>query len=279
MRDERDSFDILERALDAANADEADAAFISSDSNISRFANSNIIQNMSEISAELTLRVFVGGAMGIASTTSFDADAIAEAANVARAAAKHSPPLPNFKGLYRGGQAILPVRTDKIVCPSPAEKARALKQVFEHDAKLAGSYGTGVSSVACGNTHGVRRYATMSSSEATVIAIRGEESGYATAISRDAIDVIALGNEAMEKATLREGKRVSIDAGAYDVILEPPATAEVLEWLDMIAFSGQSFEEGSSFLVGNLGKQILSPGLTIADDAMDPDFMPFPFDL
>jgi len=233
MRSEADSLDILERALKAANADEADAAFISSDSNITRFANSNIIQNMSEISAELTLRVFVGGAMGIASTTSFDSEAIAETANIAREAAKHSPRVPDFKGLYRGGQAILPVRTDKIVCPPPSDKARALKHVFEHDAKFAGSYGTTIASVACGNTHGVRRYAAMSSSEATVIAIRGEESGYATTIARDGIDVIALGNEAMEKATLREGKREAIDAGAYDVILEPPATAEVLEWLDV----------------------------------------------
>ena len=154
-----------------------------------------------------------------------------------------------------------------------------VRQVFEHDAKFAGSYGTSISSVACGNTHGVRRYATISASEATVIAIRGEESGYATAISRDAIDVIALGNEAMEKATLREGKRETIDAGAYDVILEPPATAEVLEWLDMIAFSGQSFEDGSSFFVGNIGKQIVSPKLTVADDAVDPAFLPFAFDL
>ena len=274
-----DLADILERALDAANADEADAALIWSDSNISRFANSNIIQNMSEISAELTLRVFAGGSMGIASTTSFDADAIAETAKVAREAAKHSPPLPDFRGLYRGGQAPSPVRTAGGGCPPPADKARALKEVFALDAKFAGSYSTSTSSVACGNTHGVRRHATMGVSEATVIAIRGEESGYTTAIARNGIDVIALGTEAMEKATLREGKRVGVDAGAYDVILEPPATAEVLEWLDMIAFSGQSFEDGSSFFVGKLGKPTLSPNLTIADDAIDPDFLPFPFDL
>ena len=56
MRDKHESFEILERALDAANADEADAIFMSSDANITRFANSNIHQNMSEISADLTLR-------------------------------------------------------------------------------------------------------------------------------------------------------------------------------------------------------------------------------
>src|SRR5436190_23156760 len=215
MRDERDSFDILQRALDAAKADEADAVFISSDSNITRFANSNIIQNMSEISGELTLRLFSNGAMGIASTTSFDDDAIAEMANVAREAARHSPPLPKFAGLYRGGEDVPHIPPSSMTI-TPSDKARALRQVFDQDAKFAGSYSTSASSVACGNTHGVRRYATMSVAEATVIAIRGEESGYATAIARDPLDIPSLGAEAMEKATLKEGVKEKIQAGPYD---------------------------------------------------------------
>ncbi|HLJ74378.1 MAG TPA: TldD/PmbA family protein [Thermoanaerobaculia bacterium] len=279
MRTEADSFDILDRALKAANADEADAVFISSDSNNSRFANSQIHQNMSEVSAELTLRVFVAGAMGVASTTSFDRAEIEEMANTAREAARHSLPLPKFNGLYKvcgpaSAGRLKPART-----PPPAEKARALKEVFARDAKFAGSYGTSISSVACGNTHGIRRYCTTSVAEATVIAIRGEQSGYATAIARDAIDVIALGDEALERATLNENARAKIEPGAYDVILEPAAIAEVLEWMEMITFSGQSFEDGSSFFVDNLGKPMLSKSLTIADDAIDPDFLPFPFDL
>src|SRR5205823_7822143 len=99
-----EAFEILDRALDAANADEADATFMSSDTNISRFANSNLHQNMSEVSAELTLRVVIDGAMGVASTTSFDHDDIAEMAAVAREAARHSLPLRDFAGLYRGGE-------------------------------------------------------------------------------------------------------------------------------------------------------------------------------
>src|SRR3982751_4907820 len=98
MRSEDDSYRIIERALDAANADEADAILMSSDTNISRFANSNIHQNMSEISADLTLRVVIGNAMGVASTTSFYPDAIAEMVAVAREAARHSLPLKDFHG-------------------------------------------------------------------------------------------------------------------------------------------------------------------------------------
>ncbi|HEX3109244.1 MAG TPA: hypothetical protein VHU41_09130, partial [Thermoanaerobaculia bacterium] len=67
MRTEQESFAILEQALRAAGTPEADAVFLSTDQNISRFANSNVHQNMSEISAELELRVIVDHAMGVAS--------------------------------------------------------------------------------------------------------------------------------------------------------------------------------------------------------------------
>ena len=93
------------------------------------------------------------------------------------------------------------------------------------------------------------------------------------------MDVGALGREATMKATLAAKEDAELTPGLWDVVLEPPAITEVLEWLNMIAFTGQSFEDGSSLLVDNLGKQIFSPLLTISDDATDPDFLPFPFDL
>src|SRR5205807_6852483 len=102
MRSEHDSFGILETALETAReigASEADAVFESTDQNISRFANSNLHQNMSEVSAELTLRVIVDDAMGVASTTVFDAGEIARTAALAREAARHSDALQNFSGI------------------------------------------------------------------------------------------------------------------------------------------------------------------------------------
>lgn len=282
MRDERESFEILDRALTAANA-EADATFISSDANITRYANSNIHQNMSEISAELTLRVVIDGAMGVASTSSFEPGDIAEMAAVAREAARHSVPSNDFGGLYRGGEDVPDLATMQRADIAPAEKARALRTIFDRGREsgvlFAGAYGTDASSVACGNTHGVRRYCTMTVSEATVIAIRGDDSGYATDIARGGIDILALGAEAIEKATLRSGVDEKIEPGEYDALLEPPAIAEVLDWMNMITFSGQAFEDGSSFLVGNIGKQIASANFTLADDAVDPGFLPFPFDM
>src|SRR3954454_17619596 len=129
MRSEADSFAILETALTAARdagASEADAVFESTDQNISRFANSNLHQNMSEISAELTLRVIVDGAMGVASTTVFDVDELARTAELAREAARHSDPLQNFTGLYRGTEDVPRLRTfhDDVASIAPLGKAQ-----------------------------------------------------------------------------------------------------------------------------------------------------------
>src|SRR5580765_546776 len=187
MRSEHDSFAILESALTAAKAagaSEADAVFESTDQNISRFANSNLHQNMSEVSAELTLRVIVDDAMGVASTTVFDADEIARIAALAREAAKHSDALQNFSGLYRANEPLPDVRTfdEATAATAPAAKARALREMFDRGAKssiqFAGAYGTGASSIAVANSHGIRRYCTVTSSDATVIAIGANGSGY-----------------------------------------------------------------------------------------------------
>ncbi len=121
----------------------------------------------------------------------------------------------------------------------------------------------------------------MTAAEASVIAIKGADSGYATSLSRrcDDVNIVALGEEAIDKATLCAGSVEDLEPGAFDVILEPPALAEVLEWMNMIAMTGQSFDDGSSFFVGNIGKQLLGANFTLADDAVDAGFLPFPFDI
>ena len=285
MKRQSESFEILERALRAAQADEADAVLVSVEQNISRFANSQLHQNMSEESAVLTLRVIAGGAMGVATTTSFDREEIERTASVAREAAQHSQPVQGFAGLYRENEPLPAVDSfdEETAALSPAAKARALRDMFDRGAvagvQFAGSSSTPASSIACANTHGIRRYARATHADATVIALGPHGSGYATARDRrgDRVDLAALGEESILKATLATDRIEDIEPGVYDVILEPPALAEVFEWMNMIAFTGQSFEDGSSFFVGNLGKRILGENFTLADDATS--YMPFPFDL
>jgi predicted Zn-dependent protease len=282
MHSEAESLSIIDAAL-AAAATEADACYVAVDQNISRFANSQLHQNMSEESAALTLRVIVDGAMGVATTTSFEPDEIARTAHVAREAARHSKRVQGFAGLYRDNDPVPALDTfdDATASIAPADKARALRAMFDRGAALqfAGAYATGAASIACGNTHGVCRFARMTFADATVIAIGTHGSGYATQRERRAsdVDVLALGQEATLKATLASESIEDLAPGAYDVILEPPALGEVFDWMNMIAFTGQSYEDGSSFFVGHLGTRILGENFTVIDDALS--YLPFPFDM
>ncbi|MCU1349247.1 MAG: TldD/PmbA family protein [Acidobacteria bacterium] len=281
------AFGIIERALRIAGVAESDAVFLHTDQNISRFANSNVHQNMADVSASLTLRVIVDSRMGVASTTAFDDGELARVAELAREAARHADKLPNFSGLYHDGEPVPLLRTfdDATAKLSPMDKARALRTMFDRGRTagvlFAGSYTTGLSSVACGNTHGVRRFCEMTFADASVIALHANASGFATRCARgnDAVDILALGEEATFKATLLGDRLAELEHGAYDVILEPPAIAEVLDWMNMIAFTGQSFDDRSSFFADRIGEQVLGTNFTVADDAVDDDFLPFPFDM
>ena len=63
----------------------------------------------------------------------------------------------------------------------------------------------------------------------------------------------------------------SLDAGTYDVVLEPEAVAELLEWLATIAFGAPEVEQGTSPLAGRLGERITGEGIDLVEDPLDSD--------
>ena len=87
----------------------------------------------------------------------------------------------------------------------------------------------------------------------------------------------AIGRRAAAKAAESQEPR-AIEPGKYDVILEPPAVGEWLEYLSYIAFSGKNFEEGRSPLSGKLGQTVTGEAVTIWDNALDPRTVQHPFD-
>ncbi|MGA7617646.1 MAG: TldD/PmbA family protein [Thermoanaerobaculia bacterium] len=287
MQSQDEALSILDATIASCGGDEADAILIAADGNISRFASSSLHQNMSERSRSLTIRVVAGGRIGIASTTSLDIDEIRRTAAIALSAAERSEPVPKFKGLSDSNEDVLPLETwdEATATIAPREKAEALKRMFDAGAakkvEFAGSYSTTSGSVAVGNSHGIRRWSPITHADGIVIALSPSDSGFATRASRRAhdVDIVALGDEATEKATLVAGRKAPFDAASIDVILEPAALAEVFEWMNGITFCGNAYEDGSSFFVGQRGTRLVHPSVTLADDATDPDFLPFPFDL
>ena len=61
-----------------------------------------------------------------------------------------------------------------------------------------------------------------------------------------------------------------LEPGAYEVVLEPAAVAEIMYWLCFTAFGSKMYEDGSSFLAGRIGERVMGENVTIVDDALDP---------
>ena len=56
---------------------------------------------------------------------------------------------------------------------------------------------------------------------------------------------------------------IALPAGEYDAVLEPPAVAELIEWLSFIGFGAREFHQGASPLVRTSRRAHLGAALTV----------------
>jgi len=129
------------------------------------------------------------------------------------------------------------------------------------------------------NSNGLRCYQPFTSASGNIVVMGDDSSGYATFASRnvDDFDFTQLSNIALKKCK-KSKKPKEVKPDKYEVILEPAAVANLLEWLNFIAFGSKAFQEETSFLSGKIGEKILGENISIYDNALDPSGVAFPFD-
>jgi len=253
----------------------------SKDERILRYANNAIFQATTRNAATYSLRAWVGGAMAEVRTRSSDPERIKEAARqcVARAKATATLNLPGAPeptaGIHDDTLIDYCDEATEALIKEPRAAKLGFKGAFEAAAKcgveLAGRTSYGKKSVTVCNSAGMFRKYAVTETEARVISVDQYDdhiSGHSAAVGRrhDVVQIPQLADTAIEKA-VRARQRVDIPAGAYDVILEPSAVAEILMWMGAIAFTSKSVKDRSSFLRGQMGQQVSSNRLTISDDA------------
>jgi predicted Zn-dependent protease len=91
------------------------------------------------------------------------------------------------------------------------------------------------------------------------------------------LDVPALGERAIRKCRDGAGP-AGIEPGDYEVVLEPAALAELMEWMTYTCFGARGVHEKTSALAGNWGTPLLGENVTIYDDATEAAGLPTPFD-
>jgi PmbA protein len=274
----------LQSVLDLKLGDQAEAVFIGSESGLTRFANSTIHQNVAETQSKVYFRVVIGKKIGVSSTNSFTGADLKRAYRSAAKIAKVQKENPHFISLPKPATYV-PISTffEGTAKFTPRQRAIKVKAIIDRASKknctVAGSLSSGSGELAVVNTLGVKAHQCISAATVNVIAMAANSSGYAEGLSRNVedLDFRAIAATAVDKA-VRCANPVEMPPGDYEVILEPPAVAELIEWVNYIGFGSKPFQENTSFMSGRLGEKITGDSVTIYDDGTDPSAIAFPFD-
>jgi PmbA protein len=283
----RDALVLAERVLAHAEregASECEALVMAEDAALTRFANSQIHQNVAESNVVINLRFAVGKRVGVASSGRTDEEGIRRLAANAAAIARVVEELDDWGGLpdptpiedvpagYARGtaEASPELRADGVRAVIAAADAAGVVGY--------GSFSTGTETTAVANSKGVRASATRTVAQLLTVSMGPDGgSGYAEQAAVDAttIDAAAIGREASDKARAT-ANAVAIDAGDYPVVLEEYAVSDLLDMLGYLGFSALAVQEERSFV--EFGKRIGSDLVSIVDDGRDPASLPMGFD-
>jgi PmbA protein len=276
------ALELAERALAAAEGEQAEAVVQSERSGFARFAASEVHQPTLIENAVVQLRVVRDGRLGSAFTNRVEADALGELARRAAEAADLAPPDPDFPGLADPAPYPEVQAYDEETASLGAEaQARLAGDAIAATGDLAayGFFTSALSELAVASSRGVSAHQRMTDATTLVIAAGEDESGYAekTSWAVGRVDAGAVGREAAEKAGRTRGAS-SLEAGRYAAVIEPYALGELLQWFAWDSFSGMGILEERSYLCDRIGERIADPKISIWDDPLDPAGLPKAFD-
>ncbi|MGO9714740.1 MAG: TldD/PmbA family protein [Polyangiaceae bacterium] len=286
--------DLLALAKDAlkeAGEAEAEICLTSKKRGFARFAVGELGQHMELEEPGAFVRAAHGMRVAGASTTRLDRPSLVEAIREAAAAARFVPETEGFTGFADGAEPLETApRFEARTAAAGAEErvsrlAPAMGAVRAAGLVSAGALETSTHALAVATTRGCAR-----SHESTIAAFKiwaletpgaGGAAGYGGHMHRD-VSALRIAEETERAIRVAKLSRdpSTLDEGTYDVVLEPAALSELLEWLATIAFAAPEVENGTSPLADRLGERITGAGITLTEDPNDPSALGFaaPFD-
>jgi PmbA protein len=280
--------DVLARAL-RVGATEAEVLVVAGDSSLTRFANSEIHQNVAERSLTVNLRHVVGRRIAVISTDRVDPEGLRTLVRRAAAIARSCEELEDWGSLPAPTTGVgtitgsgVPAWAAGTADATPEFRAEGVRAVISAaDAAgvtAYGSFSNDAEAVAVANSAGIRAAEGRTSAQLLTVHMSPDGgTGYAEAVSMDAttIDAAALGREAATKARASDNP-VTVPAGDYPVVLEEYAVVDITDQLGYVGFNALSVQEGRSF--AEPGRRIGSDLVTIVDDGSDRLGLPMSFD-
>ena len=271
--------------LDFPGADGVEVMISASDDALTRYANSEIIQNTVKKELRANVKVVIGDRSAASATNQLDADHLRAAAGRALEAAKASVPDEDAVGRPdpdEVGRAEGNFRWDDATAEAtPDQRAKAVNEILtiSGDGNAAGIYQTGAHCYAVFNSKGIDCYDAYSRANTTCLIDLGDSTGWGEGSSHSAslLDVGAAARRAREKADAGRGAGDAAP-GTYEVVLEASATANLIEFLAYMGFGAKSMIEGESFFSALKGQQVAADSVTVTDDVFHPDSVGIGFD-
>ncbi len=272
------------RAVEQSPADETEVVLMGGGTNLTRFANNTIHQNVTRENLTLRVRAAFGTRVGVAATNDPSDDGVKRCVETAAEIARHQEENEDFVGLPGPGEYVT-VEPDcgQTAGYSPEERAAAVREIVgvaeEHGVTASGAFYTGPDVLAVVNSKGVEAAQREAMAALNITMTGANSSGRAT---REAMNVadISPGEAATVAArkAVDSADPVEIEPGDYTVVLEEDAVGDMITLLGYMGFGGKAFLEQRSFMCGKIGEKVCGDNITIHDDGLDPDFRPLPFD-
>ncbi len=253
---------------------------------LTRFANSEIHQNMFEDMTGVAITIQQGKKVSEIKTTRYDEEGL-------RLAVQET--IDNLEFVPEGELELPLVESPEVLEVEEVneelidlfnieERARLIKEgidILDEGFKAFGALSYTMESFGYGNSKNVKRFASANTVKFSVLIDSDKGgSGYAEANSNlpDEIDITGSFTIAYDKAKMNQDPE-QLEPGAYTVILEPLAVGEMVQYMAYMGFSAKSVQYKRSFLTGKLGELVLGKNITIIDDHTNEHTMTMPFDL
>lgn len=275
---------IAEEALRLSHAGQTEVRVDHRADSLTRFAANAIHQNVATRDVELSVRAVFGKRVATATTNRTDAEGVRRVVEEAETLARLAHEDPEFVSLPAAeGGAPEPVAVGGGTLRSDPERRAEIAATLcaaarQPGMQVSGSVSAGILERSVLSSLGVGAYG-LTTAARVVALVHGGGSGYGEAhnLEIESIDAEAIARTAVAKAR-SSVEPIGLGPGDYQVVLEPCAVANVVQFLCMLGFGARAMREGTSFVSGKLGRRILGANVTLVDDARDDTGMPSAFD-
>jgi predicted Zn-dependent protease len=282
---------LCKEVLAAAGEPEVEICARSRHRGVARFAIGELSQHMDLVEPQALVRVAHGARVAEVATSMLDRATLLLSIEDAARAARLVPETEGFDGFSGDEPAgAEPPRYAGSTASADAEERverllPLLASIRAAGLVSAGYLETATSSIAVATTRGCARAHDSTIASYKVWALEtpgaGGAAGYGGHLHKD-VDALRLAEETERAIRVAKMSKnpASIDAGVYDVVMEPAAVSELLEWLSTITFGAPEVEQGTSAVAGRTGELITGEGIDIVEDPLDPSDLGFgaPFD-